>query len=367
MVCCSNCFNNSWLQKYISESSKSTGQCDFCGAEGIPVIEVRELGGLFDNLLSMYEVAEDYESGEPLIDLIQWHWQIFSEENLGEDNMARLLEKIANSDWDDDDGEPMLRARELYVPPAGRPLHSTHRERWEEFCSDVRENPDVPLPFDEYFSGDFAEFEEHLPFGATLYRSVRGFAVGQYGERIPFRVGAPPEGRALAGRGNVEDDRVLYCADQEKTAIAEVRPPLGYRVSIGTLRLVREARILDLTKDVDDLNPFTTESLGWFVEIRSLLGGFDEEMSRPLERDDDKTHYVPCQRLAQYIREEGFDGIRYSSALCPGGSNVMLFDPSIADVLECRLVRISQLELKYEDEEIQPVGDVLRTASTDSV
>lgn len=319
----------------------------------------------------MYEVAEDYESGEPLIDLIQWHWQIFNEESLGEDNMARLLEKIANSDWDDDDGEPMLRARELYVPPAGRPFHSTHRERWEEFCSDVRENPDVLLPFDEYFSGDFAEFDERLRLGTTLYRSRRGFAAGEYGERIRFRgseLGAPPEDRALAGRGNIEGQRVLYCADQEKTAVAEVRPPLGYYVSIGMLRLAREARILDLTKDVDDLNPFTTESLGWFVEIRSLLDGFDEEMSRPLERDDDRTHYVPCQRLAQYIREEGFDGIRYHSAPCPGGSNVMLFDPAIAEVLESKLVRISQLDFKYEeDDETQPVDEVPSTASTEAV
>jgi len=42
----------------------------------------------------------------------------------------------------------------------------------------------------------------------------------------------PSHGRLLelAVRANVEDQRVLYPADQEKTAIAEVRPPLGYYV-----------------------------------------------------------------------------------------------------------------------------------------
>jgi RES domain len=42
-------------------------------------------------------------------------------------------------------------------------------------------------------------------------------------------------------------------------------------------------------------------------------------MSRPLERADDKTLYVPCQRLADYIRQNRYDGIRYPSGSLLGG------------------------------------------------
>jgi RES domain-containing protein len=354
MLCCPNCFSHQWLQEHIRERNTKRDQCDFCGTEDVPVIEPRELGGLFDNLLSMYEVADNYDAGEPLIRLIQWHWQVFDEEVLDEDGQVRLLEEIANSDWDDDDGEPMLRARELYVPVALRPLHTTHRERWEEFCFDVREDPDAPLPFEDYFNENFVEFEEHLPGGTTLYRARRGFEPGEYEERIPFGgndIGAPPADRALAGRGNLQGQRVLYCADQERTAVAEVRPPFGYYVSVAIVRLNRETSILDLTKQVDDLNPFIRESLGWDVEIRSLLDGFGEEMSRPLERDDDKTHYVPCQRLAEYIRDVGYDGIRYPSAVSPDGSNIVFFDPAIADVADSKLVKITKVDFEYGNDE----------------
>jgi RES domain-containing protein len=153
----------------------------------------------------------------------------------------------------------------------------------------------------------------------------------------------------------VEGQRVLYCADQEATAVAEVRPARGFYVSIAPLTLRREVRILDLAHDAPEINPFVTETLRWDVEIQSLLEAFAEEMSRPLERGDDPTHYVPCQRLADYIRDAGYDGIRYPSALAPEGTNVIFFDPAIADMGESKLVKITDANLKYEDEETDPL------------
>jgi hypothetical protein len=275
MKCCPNCFAHPWLKEHVQVLSKENGQCDFCRSEDVPLVNLRELTGVFHNLLSMYVVADSFESGEPLIGLVQWHWGVFNEDLLGGLSQRKLLERIANSDWDDDDGEPMLDARELYSP-IGNSLHTTHRERWEEFCTLL---------------------ENTLPVATGLYRARRGFEPGEYGERIPFNndsLAAPPVEKALAGRANIKGQRVLYCADQEKTAIAEVRPPLGYYVSVGEVKLEQEARILDLTKETDDINPFVTESLRWHVQIRSLLQAFAEEMSRPLERDDDRTHYLPC-------------------------------------------------------------------------
>src|SRR6266849_6792987 len=268
MLCCPNCFAHPWLRERVREISTMTGACDFCSSEDVPTIEAGELGGPFDNLLSMYVPADSFESGEPLVDLVQWHWEIFDEDALDRDARAQLLEEIANSDWDDDDGEPMLDAGELYSP-LGDSLHTTHRERWEQFCSDVRGDPNEALPFEEYFREDFAQLGAQLPAGTALYHARRGFEPGEYGERRPFRgseIAAPPIEKAHAARANVEGQRVLYCADQEKTAIAEIRSPLGFYVSVGTLRLNREARMLDLTKEIDDLNPFVTEWLRWHVE-----------------------------------------------------------------------------------------------------
>ncbi len=362
MFCCANCFHHPWLKRRVAELSKRSGRCDYCTREeeegqeeeqepqDVPLIEPGELSSELHRLLSMYEPTDDFDNGEPLIQLVQWHWEVFNEDTLSDQTQRRLLEHIVNSDWDDDDGEPMVNASELYVPLGGA-LHTTHRERWEEFCDEVRRNPDEPVPFDEFFEEELSKLEVAAPTGATFYRARPGFKVGECDERLPFRgadIGAPPIERAYAGRANVEGQRVIYCADEEKTAIAETRSPRGFYVSVGTLSLKRDTRILDLTGEREEINPFVTDTLKWEVEIESLLTAFAEEMSRPLERSDDKAHYVPCQRLADYIREAGYDGIRYPSALSPDGHNVVLFDPEIAEPTDSKLARITEVELKYE-------------------
>jgi RES domain-containing protein len=364
MPCCPNCFVHPGLKEHVQHVSKTQVRCGYCDSEDVPLAELRELASPFHNMLSMYVVADSFESGEPLVSLVQFHWEVFDDALLDEDAQVKLLQNIANSDWDDDDGEPKINARELYSPLGDR-LHTTHRERWDEFCSEVRENPNEPLPLEEFYVEDFAHLEVHVAATTVLYRARRGFHPGSYGERIPFRgneLAAPPIKQAIAGRANPDGQRVLYCADQERTAIAEARPPLGYYVSVGTLSLTREARILDLTYDADEINPFVTESLKWHVEIRSLLAAFAEEMSRPLERDDDKTHYVPCQRLAAFVRDARYDGIRYPSALNPDGTNVVLFDPEIASVTDSKLVRVTDLKFEYEEEEMEEASEYLKAS-----
>jgi hypothetical protein len=121
MLRCPNCFQHKWLKEKVAELSKETGECDCCESEDVPVLEASELGGYFDNLLSMYVVADSFESGESIVSLIQWHWQVFDEDTLDEDTQADLLEDIANSDWDDDDGEDPLDAHELYQPLGAGP------------------------------------------------------------------------------------------------------------------------------------------------------------------------------------------------------------------------------------------------------
>ena len=321
-------------------------------AAKVPLIEASELGGYFDNLLSMYEIADDYESGERLIAVLQQEWQVFDEEALTEDQQAALLEEIVNADWDDDDGESPVDAQELYQPVGGM-LHMTHRDRWDQYCSDVRDNPDEPLPLDEFITEDFGKLSVTLAVGTRLQRARPGYKRGEYGERHAFQgdeIGAPPTQKAKAGRVNIEGQRVLYCADQEATAVAEVRPPRGFYVSVASLTVNREVRILDLAKGPPGVNPFITNTLRWDVEVQSLLIAFAEEMSLPLERDDDPAHYRPSQRLADFIRGARYDGIRYPSALQTDGTNVVFFDPAVATIGDSKLVKITESTLKFADE-----------------
>jgi len=365
MFCCSNCFAHLWLKNYVNEHGDRTGVCDFCESEDVRLLSVDELAGPFQNMLSMYLVADTYESGEPLLDLMQWHWQVF-DDDLSENKQAALLEEIVNSEWDDDNGESMLNARELYMPKSSQWFHNTHGDTWEQFCADVREDPHITIPFDEFIAEELGESEETLRAGTIFSRARPGFTLDENQERLPWsgtEIGAPPADKANAGRANVEGQVVLYVADEEKTAVSEVRPALGYYVSVANLILNRDCRALDLTKDLPEVNPFAGESIGWHIEIRDLLNRLGEEMSRPLERADDKTLYVPCQRLADYIRENGYDGIRYPSALNPGGSSIVFFDPQIADAGDVKLVKVTEVKFEYEVDDEPRLADRLKSVS----
>ena len=68
----------------------------------------------------------------------------------------------------------------------------------------------------------------------------------------------------------------------------------------------------------------------------------------PLRRSDDLTTYLPSQNLTDAVRRAGFDGIRYPSAMNPGGSNVVLFDPADAEFVDSQLVEITSVNVKFE-------------------
>ena len=205
-----------------------------------------------------------------------------------------------------------------------------------------------------------------LPIGTTLHRARDGFVLNENDDRIPFsgtNIGAPPVEKARAGRANVKGQAVLYVGDQEKTAIAEVRPLSGSYVSVASISLTREARILDLTRGRLGVNPFTSENPSWAVEIDSLLESFSEEMAKPLERKDDESHYVPYQRLSKYIADAGYHGIRYPSALNPSGTNVVLFDVTVGEVRESKLAKITEVTFEYEIDDTPTLEQRLRRAA----
>jgi RES domain/HEPN/RES N-terminal domain 1 len=364
MACCEKCFAHAFLREQIREKSTERGQCDYCGSEEIPLIDPEVLSEFIQNMLSMYRVPEDSRlgAGSPLIQLVQDNWEVFNDELLGEDAQVELLEEIANSDWDDDDGEPMLDARASYV--VGGTFHTSHTEAWSDFADKVREKPGEHLPFHEYFEENFNLAAVTVPAGTLLYRARPGCEVGKYRENSPYRgvdIGAPPpESVKKPGRANEVAEVVLYCPDDELTTVAECRRPRGYLVSVCSVSLKRDARILDLTISLEAINPFTTESLLYECEVRGLLAAFGEEMSRPLERDDDESHYIPSQRLVHYVRDAKYDGVRYPSALNPQGKNLVFFDPTIAEIGDSKLVRITEANLKYEIEDSRTTEERLQ-------
>ena len=112
----------------------------------------------------------------------------------------------------------------------------------------------------------------------------------------------------------------------------------------------RDLSIVDLSLPGTRLDPFFIEEPHFHMGMEALLIALGEEMALPLRRDDDETHYLPCQLLADFIRGGGYDGIRYPSALRPIGTNVVLFDPEVVEIADSKLVRIRSISLRYTED-----------------
>jgi hypothetical protein len=342
--CCTSCFDDETIREYIRENSSETGECDYCGSKRRRLIDVRELADYFQNLIGMYDESDN---GYTLISLVQDEWMVFSDKLHSAGESGGLLEDIVNSNWDDDSGEPPIDANNTYVK------HETLEdiESWDSFCDAVAEDPDAEPEFGELFEEGLAVAEKIIPAATILHRARPGWGgLNASHRRVPYQgvdIGAPPAAKAGPGRANRAGRVVLYAAESELTAVSEIRPARGYWVSTCQVRTRNALRLLDLVDGIPRINPFTTESLAWYVEFNELLGKFAEALSTPLARSDDIADYRPSQKLCEYVEQLGYDGVRYPSALAENGVNVVFFDPAQLDILDSRLVEVTSITVGF--------------------
>ena len=352
MYCCPSCFQHPTVIEFIVSNSEATGVCDFCAAVDQPLVSVTFLAGLFEPLLLNYCYlgSDTLDVGEFLIDLVQ-EWDIFTDEIVCSGVAADLLEEIANSHWDDDSGEPPVDQHALYTKRSSRWYSTSMASNWDDFSHQVKSNPGASIPLSEVFDEDAWRFAGTVPIDSVLYRARLGYKLGRDEEKLPLpEMGAPPPEEARAGRANPEGESVLYCAETEMTAIAEVRPATGFVVSVCLLRPRRELRVLDLVS-THTINPFECEpgELGYWSELLELLYTFGRQLSTPLERNDSVIDYLPSQKLASRLQEAHFDGIRYPSAMDERGVNLVFFGPSVCEVFKPKLVKIKRTSVQFSD------------------
>lgn len=359
---CPECFAYPWLREHIVTESTTTGTCPNCRCRNQPLVSVSYLYDAFDNLISAYQLVEDssLEVGGAILDLIQDDWEVFSEKLIENDRAGSLLEAIMISGWDDDSGDPILGAYDLYVARHNHWTHDKLEDVWEEFAYEVKSNPNNELEFHDTLFSEFL-IEELIgtrtiryPAATILHRARLGFTMNADGKK-PYQdlaIGAPPPEKAGPGRANAKGKVVLYCANRENTAVAEVRPVRGEYASVAEVYTTKDLDLIDLSAEPEWPNPFTDDSVNYRVEFAGLIVGFAEELSKPLRSRDDPTDYIPSQKLVDLIQKERMDGILYPSAMEPTGTNVVLFDPSVVQIGPSRLVEIMEMRVEYQDAQL---------------
>ncbi len=66
----------------------------------------------------------------------------------------------------------------------------------------------------------------------------------------------------------------------------------------------------------------------------------------------DPQDYIPTQYLCEYLRQKGFDGIRYKSAVSLERINLIIFDTDSADkaykIIESRVFKVENIDIDFK-------------------
>lgn len=160
---------------------------------------------------------------------------------------------------------------------------------------------------------------------------------------------APPSEKALEGRANARGISYLYTAVDRKTAIQEMKPQIGRMYSVGKIILMEDVKIFDFA--------YTKKELEAGEYLASLeLFNISQHFSKPNLGDDQE--YLPTQYICEFIREIGFEGIKFKSSVSNDGYNVLLFDTrqnyKKYDIVESRVYSVKKIDI--ETEEMLPIN-----------
>lgn len=156
----------------------------------------------------------------------------------------------------------------------------------------------------------------------------------------------PLRDRAREGRANPKGIPYLYVSTEQETALAEVRPWIGSRVSVAQLRTSRELRLVNCTEDsrrkhfIGGTPPEYWDTAVWC--------DIDAAFSHPVMLTDEDADYVPTQIVAEQFKVNGFDGVAYRSALGTG-HNIVLFDVDAARLINCSLHELKGITFDFRE------------------
>ena len=177
-------------------------------------------------------------------------------------------------------------------------------------------------------------------------RTSKGLRVADDGEIVSDRyteeeISAPPNENAKDGRANPAKISYLYLAENLETAIAEVKPDIGDLITIASFSLKRKIRVVDITQGAPSL-PEAVHSKNK-ESFSHLWFGIKMYFQVPI-KPQAPTKYIPTQYIAELFKNNGYDGVKFDSVQKNGKFNLVLFEPSDAQLKHIQEKTIAEIE-----------------------
>jgi len=344
---CSECVVERYLQDYLDFDD--TDECSYCQKEsGVVPLEAL-IEQCRESALSSFEVVEQPRSvylhnHAPIGE----HWTDVLHRVLGcSDELINDIGEVLWDGWRDED--PYFREG------ASASIDMTYE--WREMERSLREearfvNPAVTRVLEQVF-GNVDQLHLRGSRSAIFtigpgqplhtFKRARVFSSDSSVEEAllhPERfLGPPPSGVGAAGRMNAKGVSVFYGATNDRTAIAEVRPPVGSYVVTAAFQVTRPLRLLNLgalnkTRPDSRLSYFDPQRVEQ-AKRAAFLASLKNQLLIPVMPDLADHGYLITQAIADYLSMHptlNLDGIYFPSIqlgkrddVAPG-HNVILFN-----------------------------------------
>jgi RES domain-containing protein len=200
---------------------------------------------------------------------------------------------------------------------------------------------------------------EIIPKGANFWRAQLGCdyrPIIQEGEHIadePCPLARermkPKPKMANEGRANPKGIPYLYVATEKDTAMAEVRPWLGSKITVGNFRLIKDITLLNCSSQDELRYTFYFKEPSEEKREKKVWLDIDWAFSKPVGPNDSFVDYIPTQIIAELFKKQGLDGIAYRSNLGEG-HNVVLYDLDVADIDKLFVFKTEKISYSFREE-----------------
>lgn len=334
MNCCPNCFSDNFLKNHIKAESHQGGNCSFCKSKKVSVLNPKLLFDRFTPLLELYEIDS---SGTAIHQLLQNDWNVFT---VKKNQQLRLLKAITSND-----ALGISKYKPIYKK------EQKNLAQWEKFREELKHQ-------NRFFPENGLK-EEHLePFGKHIGRYIEPNSQKLYRARINEsetltlnKMGKPPKKAVSNGRANPVGIPYLYLSSNIETAISEVRPHKGEKVTVAEFEIKKKLELADLRDPKRTISPFELnddDELELIYKNMPFLSMLENELSKPIMPREARLEYLPTQYLCELFKKIGFHGIIFRSSIVEDGINYVIFKDRYLKASKLECFKISKTRIGYE-------------------
>lgn len=312
MDCCPNCFLDSELRWRVAKLSTRSGRCPSCGSVDVSIVPARDLEPYFSLVSDVYEADPD---GLSLSSWMHADWYLF---RVNPEVAGRLV------------GEMLPASAGLKYSPKKADFDSPEgswKSLREQLAKTNRFFPKDPpnLLLMQELTGLLVVDQKALP--STLYRA----RIRRHEKALKLsEMGVPPAELVSGGRANPPGIPYLYMASDVSTAIAEVRPGVADVVCVAKFEAQRDYKLVDLASPRHRISPFNldADSLHKIRSCMDFVCTLGSDLSSPAPPYRASTDYLVTQYLCELIKDLGYDGVMYASAVSKG-TNIAAYDANL--------------------------------------